>query len=404
MKIRVLLLLALCAATLCPGCRRAGTAATGTDDDRVTRGPLSVRVSCDGSLEARRMETVFSRFQGRATLVELVPEGTAVKAGDLLARLDASQLEHDLVRLRNELARAQAALDALANAEIPIERDDLAAQVRDLQSQRDTEAQILADTRELVERNLVPARETDQQGARLAAVAAKLAQIEQRQALTRDHLHPAKLARARADVEAARQQVELAASQLSNCVITAGADGLAVYLPVHAGSEYRALRVGDTLYPNQPFLCIPDMSALVVQSLIPESDLARVRPGQEAEITPLAYPDCRLEGTVEGLGVMAQSQPGYPLWQKFFRLTVRLDGRDERLRPGMSLRVRIAAAQRPDAILIPRRAVQWENGQPFCRVRTLGGAERRPLKLGLADDRSFEVLDGVSPGARVVFP
>jgi RND family efflux transporter MFP subunit len=398
------LLLLLAASLVCGSCRRSDPPPEASGEDRVVLGPLVVWTACEGSLEARRVETILSRFQGRATLVELIPEGTAVKPGDLLARLDTSQLDNDLVKLRNGLSRAEAALDALAHADIPLEKQDLSLQLKELQYQYDTESRILTDTRELADRKLVPRHEIDQQEARLVTLAARRDQLEQRRNLVDRYVHPAKLTQAQADVDAARQQVNQAVQQLSNCVFTAPSAGLAVYLPLHLGNEFRTVRVGDTLYPNQPFLCIPDMGEFMVQSFIPETELARVQPGQAALVTPLAYPGLRLKATVESLGAMAQSRPGYPSWQKFFRLVIRLDERDERLRPGMSLQIDISVADRHDVTLIPRPAVGWENGAPLCRVRTARGVERRPLKLGQGNERWFEVLDGVRPGDQVVQP
>lgn len=402
MSTRPILYLALLAACSVAGCRPAVAPSPG--EARVTRGPFRATVACEGTVEAQRMETVLSRFQGRATLVELVPEGTEVRPGDILARLDTSQLESDVVKLRNALTRAETALDALRYADIPLERQDLAVQLGDLQYQFDSEQQILADTRELADRQLVSRHEVEQQEARLANLAAKRNQLEQRRALIEQHAHPAKLAQAEADVEAARQQLDQVNQQLSNCVVTAPAAGLVVYLPLHIGGEYRPVRVGDTLYPNQPFLCVPDLRVLTVQAFIPEAELARVELGQKADITPLAFPDSRLPGTVESLGGMAQTRPGYPAWQRFLRVIIRLDQGEARLRPGMSAHIDIVSAERTEATLIPRSAVRWENGTPTCTVHTPQGLAIRPLTLGAGNEQSFDVRAGVVPGDVVVLP
>ena len=355
MNLRAVFLLVVAAASaLWCGCRRSGSPMSVAEGDTVIRGPLSVWTACEGTLEARRVDTLFSRFQGRGTLIELVPEGAQVKQGDVLARLDGSDLEHDLVKLKNELARSEAKLDALENAEIPLERRDLEVQSKDLQQQCESERQILADTRELAERKLVSTREIDQEELRLLALEAKAAQLEQRHTLVEAHLYPAKLAQARADVDAALEQVRSAQRQLSNCVVTAPSSGLVVYLPLQVGNEFRTVRTGDPIYPNQPFLCIPDMNDFIVRCFIPESELANVEPGQQVVVMSLAYPDSRLKSEVESLGVMAQPQPGHPLWLKFFRVTVRIIDRDTRLRPGMSLHVEIQSCNHPDAVLIPR--------------------------------------------------
>lgn len=399
------IILVLMAAFIIIGCgKHPATEPMSRQDTQVVRGPLTVWTPCDGILEARRVETILSQFQGRATILELIPEGSEVKRGELLVRLDGSQLSSDLMKLKSETARTESELDALENATIPLEMQDFDVQLNDLTVQYETEKKILEDTRELVERKLVSSHEIEDQESKLTSLEAKTSQIQQHRKLASAHLHPAKLAQARAAVEAARQQMILAQQQLSNCVVTAPSDGLAVYLPLHVGNEFRALRAGDSLYPNQPFLCIPDMREFIVPCFIPESDLARVQVGQSATVTPLAYPDLHLAATVESLGIMAQTQPGYPAWQKYFRIVIRIDQLDGRLRPGMSLHVEICSYNRPETTLIPRAAVRWEQGTTACQVRTSHGSERRLLKLGRSDARYYEVTEGVAPGDQLILP
>ena len=370
----------------------------------VIRGPLAVWTSFDGTLESRTLETIASRVQGRATIVDLAPEGLAVRRGEVLTRFDDSSLAADAVRLENEVARADADLDALENAEIPLAQRDLAAEIAELRTQVETEQAVLAESQELTARKLIPEREVEQSRRRVAALRARLDQLEQRQTLLDKHAHPAKLARARADVSAARAQLAQVRLQLTNCTVRAPVDGLVVYLPIYAGTEYRPVRVGDAVYPNQPFMALPDPSNLVVQVYVPESDLARVQPGQRARILPLAFPDSVLTGVVESLGPAAQARPGYPAWQHYVRATVRLDEGGPRLRPGLSLRVDLLTIQREQAVLVPRAAIRWDNGVAVCRVRTRMGAEPRRFTAGAGNAQWLEALDGLKPGERVVLP
>ncbi len=370
----------------------------------ITRGPLEVWTPCTGILDARRTETIFSRFQGRATVVEIIPDGAEVHEGDTLLRLDSSDVENELVKVNNDLARSRAELEALEKADIPIERADIEARLGESRALAASEQQALTDTRDLVERNLLSRRELEQQESRLAVARAKADQLDSQLKLTITHLHPARLARARAALDAAQRQSDSACRQLSNAVIRTPAAGLAVHLPVPIGTEYRTVRVGDSVFPNQPLLCIPDLREFVAQTFIPEADLARITTAAPARITPLAYPDLQLAATVDNVSATAQSRPGYPAWQKYFRVTLRLQHTDPRLRPGMSVSINIQSHVRPNAILLPRRAVQWENGHPSCRVPAIRHAESRPLELGVGNDSFFEVLSGLNPGDRVLIP
>lgn len=384
------------------GCSRAPSDAAGQRTAVVTRGPIDVLTPCAGIIETRKTETLFSRFQGRATVVEIIPDGAEVRPGDTLMRFDSSDIENDLVKLNNDLARSRAELDALENADIPIERADIKARLGELRAAAESEQQALQDTRELVDRQLLSRRELEQQESRAAVALAKAGQLEAQLKLTVEHLHPARLARARSACDAAARQVEVAARQLSNAVIRAPSAGLVVHLPVPIGAEYRTIRVGDSVYPGQPLMCIPDLKEFVVQSFIPESQLARVAPGTTATVTPAAYPDCRLPAAVETVGATAQTRPGYPSWQKYFRITARITQADPRLRPGMSAAIEIRSYSRPDAVLLPRNAVVWKDGFPFCHKRTPRGAVLQPVVLGPGNDEVFEVIRGVEAGDAIV--
>lgn len=373
-------------------------------DVPVTSGPLTVWTPCAGVLDARRTETIFSRFQGRATVVDIIPDGAEVHEGDVLIRFDSSDIENDLVKVNNDLARSRAELEALEKAEIPIERADIEARLGELRSLAAAEQQALADTRDLVDRNLLSRRELEQQESRTAVAKAKADQLESQHALTIEHLHPARLARATAAHDAARRQYDSACRQLSNAVIRAPSAGLAVHLPVPIGTEYRTVRVGDSVFPNQPLLCIPDLREFVAQTFIPEAELAHVTQTAPAAVTPLAYPDLRLPGAVESVSATAQSRPGYPSWQKYFRVTIRIRQADQRLRPGMSVAIDIQSHTRANAILLPRQAVQWEHGVPTCRIRSGRHAESRKLELGVGNETFFEVITGLKPGERVLLP
>ena len=383
------------------GCRRPAEPPAVAE---VARGPLSVWTACEGVLEARRMQAVSSRFPGSATIVELAPEGAAVAEGDRVVRFDPSDARDEVVRCENEEARAAAELDALANAEIPLEKQDIEVQIGEARYQAGSERQYLQDSAELVAKNLVSTQELAQQELKVASLDAKLSQLEHRRKLVDEHLHPARLAKARSALTMTREQLDAVRQRLASCEVTAPAAGLVVYHPVHVGGEFRTVRVGDSVFQNQVFMSIPDPSDLLARCHVPESDWSGVAAGNAAAVAPLACPDRRLSGAVETVDAVAQAQPGHPAWQKSVGVLIRLDEQDPRIRPGMSVTAEILSFHSDDVVLIPRVAVRWENGQPQGRVRTDRGEELRPLTLGRGNDAHFQVLGGAAPGERVLLP
>ena len=365
------------------------------------RGGIRMTVPLQGELEARRVEMVAVGVQGSAVLAELAPEGTRVEAGDLLARFDASQIEQDLARQENELVRARQELESLEKAELPMELLDMESKRMEAQAEWEAETRFLESARDLAKRGLMSEGEVAQQEKKVEALRARGAQMDTRMELTRKHMHAARLAKARAALEAAERQRDFTARQRELCEVRAPVAGAVTLVPLPVGGEYRTAHVGDTLFRNQIFLCLPDPSEHVVRGFIGEAELPWVKAGRAAEAVPGAYPHVKLSGRVESVGGMAQTRPGQPVWRKFFPVQIALDALPEPMPVGISVRAEIVAGEAANALTLPREAVEWRGAQAF--VRTAAG-EEIAVETGLADAARIEITAGLAEGDKVRLP
>ena len=365
------------------------------------RGALRMAIPFQGELEARRVETISVGVQGSAVLSELVPEGTRVEKGDLLARFDASQIEQDLARQENEWVRARQELESLEKAELPLELLDMESKRLEARAEREAEERFLESARSLAERGLMSDGEVAQQEAKVAGLAARGEQMDVRIELTKKHVHAARLAKARAALEAAERQRDFTASQRALCEVRAPVAGTATLVPLPVGGEYRTAHVGDTLFRNQAFLCLPDPSEHVVRGFVGEAELPWVKTGSVVDAVPAAFPDMKLTGRVESVGGMAQTRPGQPLWRKFFPVQIALDPIPAPLPVGLSVRADVVAGESSNALLLPREAVEWRGGRSFVRKAS---GEETEVKTGLADALRIEIVFGLSAGDEVRLP
>lgn len=364
----------------------------------VTEGPFRLWTELEGELAARTVAPVYSRIHGPATLVFIIPEGAPVRKGDVVARFDAFQIEQELNRLDREVAVAETDRRMLEQAIIPLELADLDAAVFDARAAWQSEAAFLEDSVELREDGLVSAQEMEQHRMKVEGLRARAEQLEARRALTQEHLHPARIQEAAAKLEAALRQRESMREQRAFAVLKAPAEGEAVYVPLALGGERRTVRIGDTLFRNQEFLCIPDPSEWIARGNVPEQDLSRVRPGMPAQILPRAFPGLVLTGAVDRVSAMGHLDSRSP-GRRVFPATLRVESVPPEMKSGLTVLIRMLSRDTPRAVLVPRRAVRWEEGKPFCRVRTgTGRSELRELKLGAGNEQAFEVLSGLSPG------
>ena len=367
----------------------------------AARGAIRMAIPFQGELEARRVETISVGVQGSAVLSELVAEGTRAEKGDRLARFDASQIEQDLARQENELVRARQELESLEKAELPLELLDMESKRLDAQAEVAAEERFLESARSLAERGLMSAGEVAQQEQKVAGLKTRGEQMDTRIELTKKHVHAARLAKARAALEAAERQRDFTASQLALCEVRAPVAGTAVLVPLPVGGEYRTAHVGDTLFRNQVFLCLPDPAEHVVRGFVGEAELPWVKPGSAVAAVPAAFPDVKLSGRVESVGGMAQTRPGQPAWRKFFPVQIALDPISEPLPVGISVRADVVAGESSDALTLPREAVEWRDGRSYVRKAS---GEETEVKTGLADAARIEITSGLAEGDEVALP
>lgn len=384
------------------GCEGGRTEAPRTAT--VRQGRLEVSSLYDGTLEARRVEKIMPGFAGGGVVTELVPEGRVVTQGEVVVRFDDAQVRRELLRLQRDAELARLELDTLQHATLPMESDQIESQLGEARENLAAEQAYLDDCLALVRDGLMTEKEVDQQRERVKRARSGFDFKQREFDLMRTYTWSSRVSRARASLQAADQELVLAAEQVSNCVLRAPVAGMVVHTPAHIGTEFRIARVGDTVFKNQPILAIPDLSDWIVTCHVPEVEVDRVANGRRALVLPLAYDGLVLTGAVEAVSTMAQPIPGEAGWAKFFRVILRVDVDDElrgRLRSGMSVQTRIVALEKPQTLLVPRAAVRWENGAPYAVVLTGGAEARRALRLGAAGEAEFEVLDGLTAGDEV---
>lgn len=368
----------------------------------VAEGPIEVWTAIDGYLESRHVCQIMSQLGGPATLVELVPDGTHVKEGDVVVRFDSAQLEREVLRLERDYALAREDMNSLVNAKLPLELREIQIRLAGAREKLADELQATEDDRDLLKDGFLSEKDLKSHEARVQAAEDIVKSMEQQSELTGKYIHPSLLERARATLNSAGQELDLARNQLSNCVARAAVAGVVGYKPLVVAGEFRSARVGDIVFKSQPFMTISDMTNLVMYCDVPEAELTRFAPGRRATVVPLAFPDVEIRGDIETIGATARTAPGRSGNQKYFGITIRLERSDPRLRSGMSAQALVLSYSKKRAVLVPRTAVTWEGGSAWCLVKQGNGVRKTAVAIGMADERNCEVISGLEPGTRLV--
>lgn len=169
--------------------------------------------------------------------------------------------------------------------------------------------------------------------------------------------------------------------------------------PVSGIVTDRHVVVGDNVEPNRHLFELADLREVLAIGRVFEGQIGQVAPGQKVRVRVPSDPDEVFEGVVERLGGRLDAS------SRSLAVYIRVANPEERLRPYMRATMSLVTGGADLALAIPKTAVLGEGGDLYAFVQDEERSERferRPLVLGVEDDRFVEVIEGLSPGERVV--
>lgn len=328
-------------ATLLPGMSvRVRPQGKRTQND--TKGPPAVRpiasakLTIEGEVIARRSATlvappIFDVWQ--LNIAELVPEGNMVKAGDVVLRLEVSELDKQLNDRRNTLNEKQrereklqlalaerARSEALKTAEA---QSELEKAIRKAQQPPEVVRSIdynkLVIDRKRRERTAVLHRDRERAAARQRDAELRLVEVEIR----------------RQEVEIARLTASIAA-----LAVKAPIDGMMLHRADFRGEKFA---VGSMAFMGLPLAEVPDMQSLAVRALLPEPELTRVAVGQNVLVHIEGGAGATLPARIVNVGRVVRSKSRIqPI--PIVELLLELDRKVRGMRPGQPVRVELTTS------------------------------------------------------------
>jgi multidrug resistance efflux pump len=397
----------------------------------VHRGTLVARLSATGLLKPAQSITYRSSLGGReAEIVFLVPEGTLVNEGDLLVRLDTTELARELERAVQEVRQAQldtqvadaeraeglAAIDSLTEGEGALNVEEARSNLGLAERKVNRLREAYEANRPLMERGFLTRDELDKSAFELEQAEAELALARRKAQVYIERTHPRDRQRARLSLSQKEAQAHNARARLAevsahmkalredleNCSIYARASGLVVHEEHLGAAPRRKIHTGDRVTGSQGLVTIPEVTRMLVEASVQEADVHRLRVGQQAVIRLDAFPDLRLSGKVARIGTLARASAERPFEEKRFDFIVEVDPATADLRPEMTARADVLVSERKDVLLVPVNAVFERQGILVCHVLRAFGSDTRQVDLGETDDVFAEVRAGLRAGDRVM--
>jgi len=310
-------------------------------------------LTASGYVVARREAVVSSKIQGRLSDLR-VEEGSEVKKGDVLARLESIDYDASVQRAKAAVLRAEA---------------DLAEQERQLRL-----------TAQLANEDVLSESEKDAAQSRVRIAEAALAQ--------------------------AQADLAFADAQLQNTVIRAPFSGVVVKKMAEVGESVAPIPPGVNISTSSgAIVALADLATLEVEADVAEANVAKIESGQPAEVTVEAIPDRRYQA------VLRQVIPTADRTKATVMVKVTILDKDEDLKPEMSAKVTFlepekeekaeTAASEP-VVLVPRETVVTRRGQATVFLVREGKATARPVVRGTERRGQVVVREGLAGGETLV--
>ncbi|HVH05480.1 MAG TPA: efflux RND transporter periplasmic adaptor subunit [Myxococcota bacterium] len=313
---------------------------------KAERSRIERIVVATGTIEPQKEVEVRPRIPGIVEKI-LVTEGQAVDKGQLL---------------------------------VEIERELLAAQVREAEASRDAAN---------VERRFA------------AAELERARQLVASKAKSEQHLDDmqARFDGAVARVAKAEAALSNLATQLSYAHIVSPLAGRVLDIPVEEGN---AVAPVTAVTGGSLLLSIAGNDALHLDGLVDENEIARVAIGQPARIRTEAYAGRVFEGRVREIKPVGERVQNVT----YFRVEIEVTDRDAaQLQPRMSGDADIVTEVVDDAVTVPETALAYRGDEVLVHCPNGDGAsDERPVKIGIVDGARVQVLDGLASGDVVVLP
>ena len=340
---------------------------------KVKRGEFVISVTRSGEIKALRSLTISApSVGGKLLITRLIPEGTMVTKGDFLVQFDPTELLDRLESAKRDLTAAQADLD-LTEAKNNLRERELKEEIR---------------------KKEIGARKAEGESPLEIENAQRELELARVRCETEGKIMRAEVVKTEVHIARAQERVTSAERSLQGLSVTAPGDGIVVHEKVWKGGQQVKVQEGDSPWPMQPIISLPDLGTLYVATDIDEIYISRIAVDLPCLLTLEAYPDTSYDGRISKIGNLARGKH-YTGGPNVFDVSAEPDSIDSRFRPGMKTKVEIIADVIDDVVSVAIEGVFEKDGQPVVYVKDGNSFEERQVEVGKRNDTHIVIRSGL---------
>ena len=339
-------------------------------------------VSVDGSVVPIQVVQI-SPEEGGVVLEKTVEEGVHVKNGDVIVRLNNSNLDLEILNAESELAEKQ---NMLRSTQLSMEQDNLNNRNEALQLKMDVQTKRRAYKHQAaLQKEELNSREEYLKAKEDYELAVQKEELIQQRLKKTNELNRSQVAQMTGDLASMRKNVELVRQRKAKLDVRSTIDGEIGLLDVE---------LGQSISPGQKIGVINDLSDYKVEAQVDEHYIDRVHTGLQATFEQ------------NGRKYRLRVRKVYPeVREGRFKIDfVFLGERPKNIRTGQTYYVDLQLGEAKKAIIIPKGTFYSVTGGSWIFVLDKDGrkAYRRKIRIGRQNPQYYEVLEGLEPGEKVI--
>lgn len=405
---------------------------------RVERGLFNHTVVEQGEVESSKNIELRCDVKARTgsgpstSILEVVPEGSLVKEGDVVVKLDSSALEQErdrqqvvcntsaalVVQAQNTYEAAVIAKEEYLSGTYVQSEQTVLSEIFVAEENLRRSQQYVKYSERLATKGYVTALQlegdmfaVEKTKNELDVARTKLKVLQELTKKKTEKQFDSDIVTSKSKWEAeqsshAIEQKKLKEidAQIGKCLLKAPADGQVVYANVtnqRGGTEF-IVEPGAMVREQQAIVRLPDASFMQVRAKVNESRVTLVRAGMPVVITCEALSGETLAGEVTRVNQYAEPTSGWGSPIKVYTTLVKIIDPPEAIRTGLTAQVTIQVDRRENVIQVPIQAVVEHGGKTYCLVLE---AERRysprEIEIGASNDKFVMLVEDAKPDATI---
>ncbi len=356
----------------------------------VKQGNFKVVVTTTGELRARKFVQVTGPAAAQSAnvyqtkIASLVPEGSVVKEGDVIAQLDKAPAATRLADVTLSLQKAQ--------AEFTTAQLDSALNLA--QSREDVRtAEYVLEEKKLAKEQATYEAPTIKRQAEIDYEKAQRALDQSKRNLT-TKTKQAEAKRSAVGADLGRQQNNLKTINdvMESFTVKAPAPGMVIYVREWNGKK-KGVGSQWSAWDNT-VATLPDLTQMESDTYINEVDVRKISVGQKVQISLDSDPTKKLDGKVTEIANVGEQRPNQD--SKVFEVKIEIARADTTLRPGMTTSNAIETASVANVLSVPLEAVVNEAGFSYVYKQDGRRAVKQMVETGTANDNEIVVKQGLA--------